>query len=57
MGLQALPYGPRFGCSPIEIFAADEGRLRWHGSDEDKLQIVEASLRGPAASSHQLVHR
>ena len=32
--------------SPIEIFAADEGGRRRHRSDEDKVRIVEESLRG-----------
>lgn len=32
--------------SPIEIFAADEGGRRRHWSDEDKIRIVEESLRG-----------
>lgn len=32
--------------SPIEIFAADEVGRRRHWSDEDKLRIVEESLRG-----------
>jgi len=32
--------------SPIEIFAADEVGRRRHWSDEDKVRIVEESLRG-----------
>lgn len=32
--------------SPIEIFAADEIGRRRHWSDEDKIRIVEESLRG-----------
>ena len=32
--------------SPIEIFAADEVGRRRHWSDEDKIRIVEESLRG-----------
>ena len=32
--------------SPIEIFAADEAGRRRHWSDEDKVRIVEESLRG-----------
>ena len=32
--------------SPIEIFAADGIGRRRHGSDEDKLRIVDESLRG-----------
>jgi transposase len=32
--------------SPIEIFAADEVSRRRHWSDEDKIRIVEESLRG-----------
>ncbi len=32
--------------SPIEIFAADEVGRRRHWSDEDKVRIVEDSLRG-----------
>ena len=32
--------------SPIEIFAADEGGRRRHWSDEEKIRIVEESLRG-----------
>lgn len=32
--------------SPIEIFAADEVGRRRHWADDDKLRIVEASLRG-----------
>ena len=32
--------------SPIEIFATDEVGRRRHWSDEDKLRIVEESLRG-----------
>ena len=32
--------------SPIEIFAADEFGRRRHWSDEDKIRIVEESLRG-----------
>lgn len=31
--------------SPIEIFAADEVGRRRHWSDEDKIRIVEESLR------------
>ena len=32
--------------SPIEIFAADEVGRRRHWTDEDKIRIVEESLRG-----------
>ena len=32
--------------SPIEIFAADEVGRRRHWSDEDKVRIVDESLRG-----------
>ena len=32
--------------SPIEIFASDEVGRRRHWSDEDKIRIVEESLRG-----------
>jgi transposase len=32
--------------SPIEIFAGDEVGRRRHWSDEDKIRIVEESLRG-----------
>jgi transposase len=32
--------------SPIEIFAADEVGRRRHWSNEDKVRIVEESLRG-----------
>lgn len=32
--------------SPIEIFAAEDVGRRRHWSDEDKLRIVEESLRG-----------
>ena len=32
--------------SPIEIFAADEIGRRRHWTDEDKIRIVEESLRG-----------
>ncbi len=32
--------------SPIEIFAADDVGRRRHWSDEDKVRIVEESLRG-----------
>ena len=32
--------------SPIEIFVSDKVGRRWHWSDEDKIRIVEESLRG-----------
>ncbi|MBJ2150299.1 transposase [Paracoccus sp. IB05] len=37
--------------SPVEIFATDEAGRRRHGSDADKVRIVEESLRGSRPGS------